>query len=236
MNRKVKWTVFFLVSFFNLSHPVLAQEEIADSYEEAFRKETIRLQETIDSPGTYFVDLTYDHQGEMIKKQVKVTVTGEQTIIEKEIAIDAQPIEVTTTEVKSFTKEDWIRLGQAKAWETKDGETLPIIDVGMQELKPEIGSYPLTFQTIHDVSITVQVNVLRDTKTDFKSNQENGWHERLPSDHPIGWEQYEVFLKWMIQIGLFASLLIPLVFLLTQYFVTEATIKKIIQAMIQNLK
>lgn len=148
-----------------------------------------------EDPGTYPVEVEYIQNEERLTKTIFVTVTGEQTEIFGNLALDANNFSLNIEEANQVSREELIEWANAIAWRTDNGERLPLTEV-THTIQPVAGEYPVRFTSgEHSISVIATVT------------------------GPETLMQKEVFLdSWLfrllLSVTIFIGMLIPIVLLL----------------------
>ena len=154
-----------------------------------------------EEPGTYPVTTSYTEDGKELKRTLYVTVKSPDTTIVGDTAIDAKAFVVTADQVEKLTAEEAISYSNAKAWSTIDGSEKVISTVDLSQVRPEEGTYEVTFSTREAVSRTVSVTVT----TPLLGNRElNSYQSPFESSH---W-RFVLTLSFLLTLILLTPLLI----------------------------
>lgn len=217
-----------LVVLFSIFPMNVSAVTIYPSEEEAVKEEITALEEKMEQPGTYRIRLKFKRDGKVVETVIYCTIKGENTVVVDGIAIDANSIRISQDKVGVLTKDDWIRLAQAQAWQTKDGTVLPIESVEDQAIKKKLGSYPLTFKTVQKVKTTVMVEVVEDLEALYQKNDAHGWFQSNKTGEELSWFPFNHVFLSLMRVTLFFLLLLPLLALLIQYLFATKLVKQVV--------
>lgn len=211
--------------------PVDAQA-LPKSEQEAMLDELHRLYEEGKDAGTYVVTIEYEENGKTINKEVRITVTKDDTVIQGDIAINADAISIDAEQVAMATDAFWIASANAKAWRTTTLEALPIVSVDASQVQNVAGQYLLTFTTIDAVATSVAVSVVGNSAGAVAGGTESG---QASSFHDTYTDDTFNFMSanswfWLAINTLLAGLIVlPLILLLIHYGITNKIYRQVIQ-------
>ncbi|TLG77210.1 hypothetical protein [Culicoidibacter larvae] len=223
LRRSVAAVLMLLFLAGATSIPAFAIEpNVYDSKDEAAAAETKVLEESGSRPGTYPVTVSYHEDGKTISAVAYVTVEGKYTVIVEPIAIDAQAIHLRVDEVSVMTNEAWIERADAHAWNMQTLAELPIVSVDASLVKAVPGHYSVTFATVEGVSTTVPVLVSQ-VGASGENTLYGANNEALGSG--FGW--FESFGFTVLKVFILTMLLLPLVLLFFQFFLSSKLMKEL---------
>lgn len=111
-------------------------------------------------PGTYPVVVYYDNNGNRIATVSKTTIGSSNFISDGDIAIDAT--DIYTTKDQELTTQFLLRNSKVKAWNTNDNSTYNINGINVVEVDKD--TFAVTFETINEVSTTINVYIVDNEK------------------------------------------------------------------------
>ena len=116
---------------------------------------------TIEEAGTYPVKVQYNDQqtGKTVSQIIYVTVHHKRTIENQQHqeAIDAHDITIPQDYFAKLTDEDLRQLAHAHAWNTQNGDPIPITTITRATVDKQIGHYTVTFATANQTTTTINV-------------------------------------------------------------------------------
>ncbi|TLG71818.1 hypothetical protein [Culicoidibacter larvae] len=227
---RVCFAVLFCLVF-SVSNLILVQAQaLPKSEQEAMLEELHRLYSEGKDAGTYSVTIEYEENGQTINKEVRITVTKDDTVIQGNIAINAEPISISPEQVADATDAFWISSANAKAWRTTTLEELPIISVDASQIQNREGQYLLTFTTVDAVATSVAVTVIGNNEifaVDGESGQASVFHDTY-TDNAFDFMSASSWF-WLALNTLLAGLIVvPLILLLIHYGITNKIYRQVV--------
>lgn len=206
-------------------------ETIYPSEEQAKVEETTKLVAQQTKPGTYPVSIKFKQNNQVIEKEIRCTVIGENTKEKGQYAINADATQITPNQVGHLTLKEWLALTNAYAWNIRTGDSAPILRVHEQEIQAQPGNYALTIEAIDGLVTEVNVEVLDTTKIKmqhFYQKNIGDWSETYADKGAITWSHFETQAVVLIQITLLLLLFLPLLCLVIQYLMTSKLVKQVV--------
>lgn len=116
---------------------------------------------SVEDVGTYPITYSYydEETGLEKEKTVYVTLTRDKTIINQEYqeAIDANDLLVEKGVLDEVTDEELIRMTNAKAWDVRTGNSLPIVVVELKVVNEAQGIYSVFYSTQAGTSVVIYI-------------------------------------------------------------------------------
>ncbi len=111
--------------------------------------------------GVHYETIVETRQGTNIT--VQMTVSEAKPVIKENEAISANDFYLDVSDIEELTVSDIIARADAQAWNTVTDELISITQTEY-DIKPEIGTYPVTFSTSNGTSVKVNMIVAEENK------------------------------------------------------------------------
>ncbi|TLG72759.1 hypothetical protein [Culicoidibacter larvae] len=203
---------------------------IPQSEQEAIAEELRQLYAEGKEAGTYAVTIQYQDGDLLLEKVVYMTIKAKNTIVSGSIAIDAKDVSISGDALQNMTDEEWVRLTEARAWRTDTLDTVSINNVDASQVRPQVGTYPLTVSALDGPSTTVQVSVTSNVININQAYQQNmgaSWYETKYPNNPFTFMDYETWFSIVVHVILIIMFLLPLLLLLIHYLITSKVVKQV---------
>ncbi|WP_280683429.1 MULTISPECIES: hypothetical protein [unclassified Breznakia] len=127
--------------------------------------------ESINKPGTYFIEIKVGEPGKETTRYIKTTITFPNTKINKknQEGIDASDIRIPLNTMDSLTDKELIKKANARAWSLEDGRNVPITKVNVSKSKESQVAYTVTFSTKKNTTIISNVYEGKVTSLQFEN-------------------------------------------------------------------
>lgn len=189
--------------------------------------------------GTYEVEITYGSDGRTMTETVLMTVTDTYTVVNGNVAIDANDFEVSESQVTSMDNAAWLAASGAQAWRT-DTQVLLDVQADTSHVSKASGTYPVTFVTDGGVQTTVQVRVVASNGAGTLGTQEpiqdiyvnnaaTQIQENVVTDTTFLWGAFGTWIDTAFSVLILIAFLIPITILLVEYSVILRVTKQLTQ-------